>query len=90
MLLYLSDVQTARDGCMAVLRHNATRATFKMDGAKIWGPAAAPASVPREWLSEMFARGYRPECLKGAAVRDEAPSRPARPFVCKAYAPPHC
>ena len=66
VILYLSDVDT-RGGCMLALRHSHSGAAFKMDGQKIWGPLAAPASVPREWLAEMFRDGYRPECLSGAA-----------------------
>ena len=66
VLLYLTDADS-NSGCMMVVRHNRTGATFKMDGKKIWGPMAAPASVPREWLAEMFWDGYRPECLGGKA-----------------------
>ena len=66
VLLYLTDADT-QSGCMMALRHGATKAPLKMDGTKIWGPLATPASVPREWLRAMFDDGYRPECLHGEA-----------------------
>ena len=47
------------------MRHNATRQPYKMSwAAKPWGRQTQ--NVPKPWIVELLAQGYRPECVRGA------------------------
>jgi hypothetical protein len=64
--MYLQDVDHEH-ACFTILRHNETGEPFVMDGSRLWGVQSAPIPVPREWISELFERGYRPHCVSGPA-----------------------
>ena len=64
--VYLTDTDHEH-ACFVILRHNETGEPFITDGSRLWGFQAAPVVVPREWLSELFERGFRPHCISGPA-----------------------
>lgn len=66
LTLYLQDVDH-ETACFMMLRHNETGEPFLMDGSRPWGVQTAPIMFPREWLSELFEKGYRPHCVSGPA-----------------------
>ena len=64
--IYLQDV-AHENACFMILRHNVTGEPYITDGSRVWGVQTAPVDVPREWLSELFEKGYRPHCVGGPA-----------------------
>ena len=65
-MMYLTDTDHER-ACFMILRHNTTGEPFLVDGSRPWHWAIQPSVVPREWLSELFAKGYWPHCVAGPA-----------------------
>ena len=67
-MVYLNDVPTSADGCMMAMLHNASGAPFRVQPVdKVWGRYLSPPAVPKPWLAELLARGFRPHCIRGAA-----------------------
>ena len=64
--IYLQDVDH-ETACFMIMRHNVTGEPYITSGSRVWGVQTAPVDVPREWLSELFEKGYRPHCVGGPA-----------------------
>lgn len=66
VILYLNNVGH-QNGCMVAMRHNESGEPFTVKPSALkFGDQDTLPVLPALWLSELVARGYEPECLKGA------------------------
>ena len=64
VLLYLSRVDHM-NGCMVAMRRNVSGETYKLAGKSASPFGSAAATLPKLWVAELMAKGYRPTCLGG-------------------------
>ena len=64
VLLYLTPVDR-QHGCMVAMVHNVTGESYKLKGVEIRPFGYQGSTLPKLWIAQMMAKGYRPTCLAG-------------------------
>ena len=64
VLLYLTPVDR-QHGCMVGMVHNVTGESYKVKGTEINPFGYQGSTLPKLWIAQLMAKGYRPTCLAG-------------------------